>query len=480
MFDKIIKTDAKFLAAVLILAFAARMILAPLYISLPGEAYSTIPHDFTHYVDDAKAVLEGKILYVEGTHSGGKPTPYGPLFILIVAGILKIFGENYLILKMPAILFDMGIIVVVFHMARNLFGQAIARYATIFYAFSLISLLISGADATADLPVVFFIMASLFYMTKKNPDIFLSAIFLALSTGFKAPPALIAWPLIGYYFLRTNEFKRFLPFTAVFIAAVIAMNLPFIIEAGANVLIQITYGLQDPIGGTSVQSVANILVNYFIYGIDEKTRLPNPVISTLAFPILLAAGTLTSAYILKFGLEDKRVELIRNYALVIIVLATFVRMSHWHIFFWGVPFILMLAFREKRDAKPFAISGVMMGGIALIMASSIIYASLYRWTKIPEYSFVEQTSLIISIITAAAGTFLMMGRNSLKRPWTFSTFSWNLWLTDHAKPFMIFGTMLPSLGIPTIAFGVQHFVSIVFVVVSNLLLLFFVHKISKG
>lgn len=479
MFSIIAKNDKFFLLTILILAFSIRMILAPLYISLPGEAYSVVPHDFVHYVDDAKAILEGKILYIAPTHTDGRPAPYGPLFMLVMAGIIKFFGENYLILKIPAILADVGIIVVLFYLTKNLFGSTIARYATIFYAFSLIPLLISGVDATSDLPLVFFLITSIFCLTKKNPNIILSAIFLGLSAGFKAPLFLIFLPMTIYYFIRTKQSRNIFLFASIALLTVVLMNLPFFIKAGTNIFIQIIYGLQDPIGGTSIQSVTNIFVNYFIYGVDERTRLPNPVISQFSFPLLFTASLLAFMYIVKFSLEDKSVELIRNVVLIMIVLTVFVRMSHWHIFYWSVPFIFVLIFYAKQRIKEFQISNVEIIGILLLVISSIAYAGLYRWTKIPEYTLLEQTTLFASIFLSTFGTFLMMVKNNFKKLWSFSTFGWHLWLTDHAKLFMVIGLVVPILKSPAIAFGTQHFISLTLVVFSNLLLLLFLHKLNE-
>jgi hypothetical protein len=193
----------------------------------------------------------------------------------------------------------------------------------------------------------------------------------------------------------------------------------------------------------------------------------------------VTSGLFTFLYILRFGLEDKKVELIRNFALVVIVLATFVRMSHWHIFFWAVPFTLVFAFYRNR-MKDFRMSKVEIFGVLSLIASSIIYVVLYRWTKIPEYTLMEQSLLFFSIALSTLGTFLMMKISEFKKLWSFSTFAWNLWLTDHAKLFMVAGAIIPLFKSPIIAFGTQHFLSITLVVISNLLLILFLHRASKG
>lgn len=467
-------SDTFFIFIILILAFSSRMIIAPLYISLPGEAYSIVPHDFVHYVDDAKVILEGKTLYVEPTHND-RPAPYGPVFLLMVAGIIKFFGGNYLVLKLPAVLSDIGIIVVLFYLTRNLFGSVAARYAAIFYGFSLIPLLISGADATADLPLVFFLILSVFFLTKKSPNILLSAVSLGLSAGFKAPLSVIFLPIIAYFFFQTKQYKSIFLYLVVLSVIVFAINFPFFVKAGTNIIIQITYGLQDPIGGTSFESLMNILVNYFIYGVDERTRLSNPVIALISFPILLLASLATLIYILKFSLKDKRIELIRNVVFIILVLATFVKASHWHIFFWSMPFIFILIFYNQRMRK-FSFSNSELFGVLLLVTSSIVYATLYRWTKIPEYTSLEQFLLFTSIFLSAFGVLFMLAKTNFRYFWSFSTFSWHLWLTDHAKLFMLLGFIIPVLKNPAVSFGAQHFLSIALVVASTLLILLFLHK----
>src|SRR3989338_7924305 len=98
--------EKKFILCLVILAIVARLALAPLYVSLPGEAYSIIPHDFPKYMATAQSVLNGT-LYITDTHIGhNSASPYGPLLALSWAGWLKTFGQDYTLFKIPSIIYD--------------------------------------------------------------------------------------------------------------------------------------------------------------------------------------------------------------------------------------------------------------------------------------------------------------------------------------------------------------------------------------
>jgi hypothetical protein len=79
-------SDRKFLIIMLIISLLARIALAPLYVSEPGQAYSIEPHDFPKYIGIAETILQGNTTYSGATIVNSIPTAYGPLFLLSVAG----------------------------------------------------------------------------------------------------------------------------------------------------------------------------------------------------------------------------------------------------------------------------------------------------------------------------------------------------------------------------------------------------------
>jgi hypothetical protein len=94
-----INNEQKFVIVIFFLSLITRLAIAPFHVT------SNLPIDFPHYIDSGRTLLEGKILYVDYGHQWG-PLNKGPLFAVIIAIWIGIFGESFALLKIPAILFD--------------------------------------------------------------------------------------------------------------------------------------------------------------------------------------------------------------------------------------------------------------------------------------------------------------------------------------------------------------------------------------
>ena len=459
--------EKKFVLCLIILAFVARIALAPLYISLPGEAYQIIPHDFPKYMATAESVLNGT-LYITKTHIGNdSPSPYGPLLALSWAGWLKVFGQDYTLFKIPSIIYDTLSVVVIFYLVKSLFNIPTAKYASLLYAFSFMPLIISGAEGAGDSPLIFFLLLATYFLLKAKPNIKLSSLFLGIGLLVKFVVGTVFIPLILYYFWRQKNIRQGLVYLTITLLTVSLVTFPFFLRAGTNVFAQVIFPSNVGLSGTTLLSAVEMVVNYFTLGM-ANTYKDNPFIQQFTLPLIalsLIGGTI---YIVRFQLKDKKLEFIRNIFVMILMINIFGSIGYHHIFVWLVPFIIILLVSNKK----FKFSLLMALGLIFVVSSTIIYSAFYRETKIPEYTMLEQSALLSTVLLSAVGTYLSF-RNI---PWTLSTFAWALWLTNHAKLLMVLSPVLHIFSSHLWAYGIQDFFSVVLVILTNFLLFFFIHK----
>ncbi|TAL48120.1 hypothetical protein EPN87_01260 [archaeon] len=470
--------EKRFLILVVLLALVARFVLAPLYVSPPGQGYSIVPHDFPKYVATANTILENRVLYIDKTHTGNSPTPYGPLLVLSWVSWIKVFGDDYTLLKIPSIFYDALTIVLIFYISKSLFNLQTAKYASLFYAFSFILLLMSGADGSDENPLMFFLLLSVYFLVRSKPNIKLSALFLGIALLFKLSLGVVFMPVIIYHLLQQKKLKQSLTYIGITLLTISIITLPFFLKAGTNVLVQLSFVTNLPITGTTFLSAVKMVVNYFTLGM-ASTYEDNLQVQMLAKPITILSIICGTLYILKFGLKDKRIELVRNIFILLLLFTIFSSVGEWHIFVWLVPYmIILLAYNQPKLSK-FNLSKLEILGYGFVIASTVIYAALYRETKIPEYSFLEQSLVIASVVMASVGTYLSLIKTKLRAMWTFSMFSWALWLTNHTKMLMVFGSVIPLFRSPLWSYGIQDFSSVVLITISSIMLFVSVHKATQ-
>lgn len=170
--------------------------------------YPNIPHDFYVYIRGAKTLLLGNPLYGIVFEETGLPYMYGPLTAVIFAVWIWIFGENYILLKFPSIIFDCLTIILIFYTIKELTNnERIAKLGSIFYSFSYMSVLNSGVLGQNDLFFIFFIVFSLYLLIKDR--YILAGISLGIGIGFLIIPLLIFPASVYYIYKRFNLISAF-------------------------------------------------------------------------------------------------------------------------------------------------------------------------------------------------------------------------------------------------------------------------------
>lgn len=469
--------EQKFVILIFFLSLIIRLAIAPFFVS------PTLPFDFASYIDAGKTVLEGKTLYVDYQHKWG-PFNKGPLFALTIAVWIGIFGEDYALLKIPAILFDSFTVVLIFYIVKDILNVKAAKYASILYSFSYMALLSSAVMGNNDNTYLLFMVLSLYLLVRTRPYIKFSAVSLGVATGFGIQPLFISLPLASYYIYQKEGAKRVLEYCAVFAATFAAIILPFVMKSGVYAFYK-NYFYLPSIYGTSLQAFLRYITGYFMYGPYNSPadyipviRGNNPFIESISLPLTALGFILASLYILKFKLSDKKLELIRNICIFSMAVFVFGRAMDVSYFVMIIPFATILLVLLSRYNE-FKLSAVNAAGIVLLVVSIFIHSYIYRWEKLPRYSDLELLLLLFGIIIAAAGTYLTLIKYELVKTWGFVIFAAAIVQHQHARFLYLLGTIIPQFQDRMLTWGIYYIFSIVIFLAAMAVLFINMHRETR-
>lgn len=473
-----INNEQKFVILIFFLSLITRLAIAPFHVS------ATLPIDFPHYIDAGRTLLEGKTLYIDYQHQWG-PLNKGPLFAVIIAIWIGIFGESFALLKTPAILFDSFTVVVIFYIVKELVNVNAAKYASIFYSFSYVALLSSAALGNNDNYYLLFIVLSLYLLVRSKPYFKLSAVSLGIGAGIGIQPMLIGLPLISYYIYQKEGAKRVLTYCTIFASTFAMIILPFVMKSGLYAFYH-NYFYIASIYGTSLQAFIRYLSSYFMYGPYNSPadyipviRGKNIFIETISLPLFALGYMLTFLYILKFKFPDKKLEIIRNIFLLTLAIFVFGRAMAASYFIMILPFaIIMITSISKYDE--FKISATLAAGIISVIISMFIYSFIYRWEKLPRYSDLELLFLLFGMIIAAIGTYLTMIKIELVKTWSFVIFAVAVVEHQHARFLYLLGSIIPQFQDRMLTWGVFYIFSIVMFLIAMVILFINMHHKSRS
>ncbi|PPA79362.1 MAG: Dolichyl-phosphate-mannose-protein mannosyltransferase [ANME-2 cluster archaeon HR1] len=158
---------------------------------------------------DAKFILDGKIPFVDYESRM-------PVYAYILAAWAKIFGCNYLYMRLLPLFANIGICIFIFLIGKKLFNSnRIALLASIIYLFLPLSIIWSVVVKT-ELIETFFVCAGMYFLfsyikseEENNSIVFISGIFYALAYYVRksAIIMLIASLLIIIYFYRNDIYR---------------------------------------------------------------------------------------------------------------------------------------------------------------------------------------------------------------------------------------------------------------------------------
>lgn len=477
--------ENRFLIILLLSSFIVRLLIAPLYLEPPE-----FPPDFSVFASAGEAIINGTWFVnlnptVDIRSLSSYPGPYGPLLGATYAPILFLFGRDYLLMKMLSILFDTFNVLLVYLIATNLRGKDFARYASIFYSFSYLVLFSAAAVGNNDNIELFWVLLAIFLTLKPNPNFILSAISLGIAMGYVFIPFIVLLPIV-YYLYRINKVHEIFTYILTVLATFTVILLPFYLRAGLNVVYPYLgpWGIQlsnwPPtildIDGMSVHHLIKMLSYFIIFGSDKPYN-------TYHFPewastiISLFGFTFALWYILKFRLNDKNLELVRNIFILFFVGLVFFRVFYFLNMIWMFAVLLMLFNLTKNRTANFQLSKLQIAGILLVISGTVIHASIYRW--LIDYTLLERLLLIAGVIVVTIGTYLTFIDTSIKKSWTLIMFIGASINIIDARLLQLLGGIIPLFQISRYAWGIYYFAMIVLMIAAMFTLLKEVHNSTQ-
>ena len=184
--------------------------------------------DENTYFYMGKLVAEGNLPYKDFFLS------HPPLQIFILALIFKIFGFNFIVLKLLPTLFTITSAFFIFLMMRK-FNDISALVATILFLFSYDCLRFSSYNIGVNLALMFLVIGFYLFFNKKY--FFFSGIFFGLA-GLTRFISLIPFLVILFFLFFKNK-KLFLKFLGGFSLIFILTNLILVLAFGSNYIIPV-------------------------------------------------------------------------------------------------------------------------------------------------------------------------------------------------------------------------------------------------
>lgn len=403
-------------------------------------------------------MLSGKPLYGTLLEVTGNPSAYGPLTITIFASWIKLFGENYFLLKFPSIIFDCLIIILIFYTIKELTNnENIAKFASLFYSFSYMPILNSGVLGQNDTFFLTFIIMSLYLLIKDR--YVLGAVNIGIGICFLLIPVVVI-PAALYYVFKKFRLVGVVKFLSSIIITIILILGIFYINSGINTLYPFSKSFYQSYPIVSMLSPLNFirtLIAFIINGVyflTTHTVIPkdinpmsasthpfNLIFNQIANFILIIGYLSLFLYMIIFKIKDNKLELIRNSFILIFGIILFLKYIPNLYYFWITPLLLILIlFSEQERFTQFSLKKSEILGIILTFIGLLIYSALYRWrSDIPEF---QRIIIALTPFLISYGTYLMLIRSKIKISWAIIMFSCSAFEIMLINPFLVFRPFL--------------------------------------
>ncbi|MEW6618568.1 MAG: glycosyltransferase family 39 protein [bacterium] len=402
-----------------------RLIFAYIYVNFPET-----PHDFYAYIGGAKLLLNNQPLYRIPLENK-IPFSYGPLTAIVFASWIKVFGENYILLKFPSIIFDCLTMIILFSLIKELVNEATAKFGSFLYTFSYLPLLSSGALGNNDNMYICFMLLSIYLLIKNRFTLAMVSYGITLGFAIHMVPV---FPAIIYYLYKKVGFINLLKYISFMCITFFLILFPFYFNSGPQVL-HPYIGMATTIFNLCLLSPLNFLrllagfyVNVIHYitthTVISKDLNPIPPHSNhpinlffnqIATPFLIIGVIFIFWYMIKFRLEDKKIELLRNSFLWIFGILLFSKISTDLHYTWLIcPLLVLMLFREQGIFNEFRLKNQeIFGAILTFIGLLILTLICCRGERVETWRW---TLFFIPIIIPI-GTYLMFYRSKIRRSW---------------------------------------------------------------
>lgn len=463
--------DGRFVLLVLLSVLLLRAAMTPLYIDYgervqPGFAVEyehcdiegTKPFDFNFYVCIGERLLQGKPLYtnysITKDHYIG--LLYPPAFPIMIASVIHIFGVNYISLKLLFIVLDAGVVLLVFLIARHLFGLGPANIAAALYAASFLPTISSAVIGNDDHAFVLFILLCVYFLLKGRR--MLAGASLGVAVCFKVV-SVLAIPAFVWYLHRTSGRNGMVVFGVSSLLAAGLILTPFLLTEGSNILNPFLQKDDHGIGGMSVLNVVRLSYGLPYHFLHSGTNVGDyaegdpmnyegrsvfvDALKMLASPMLLLGLVAYVLYIRRYRLRDEGLELVRNLTLLFVVVLLAYKMLNDLYFLWFLPLIIIL----YSKSAVFRLKSIIRGGL-LCYAGVAIFA--WSWSEGLFRPMSEVFLLDLVIVLVLAGSYIIYGAFERNKRLLFTLLALvaAIYQVMHAGPLRIFYFLVDSLVSP--------------------------------
>lgn len=155
--------------------------------------------------------------------------PYTPVSMFYPALCLELSGilgiPFHILIKLFAILSDVGIVLALYAMGVKLFPRRTAISCAVLYALNPVSILISSFHGNImPLVVLLMLMAYLLFRVDRDKNLVVSALLLSLAVGWRTFPIL----LLPFFLASLDQTAQKIRFTACVVAPVALSMIPFL------------------------------------------------------------------------------------------------------------------------------------------------------------------------------------------------------------------------------------------------------------
>jgi hypothetical protein len=357
-------------AAIVFAALLMRIALTPLHVDPGVDTYDgkpraydycrtggTLPFDFYAYVCGGQRLLEGRSLYVGYSihRDNYRGLPYPPPFLILMAAMIKLFGANFAMLKLPAAFLDAAVAGLVFLCAENIAGTRAGNAAAALYAFSYQPLLSAGALGNDDHVFMFFAVLSTCLLLRGRPR--WSALSMGAALAFKVSAALFI-PAALYFAWRKWGPKEPAAYILIVFAVNAAALAPFAASEGAAALSPYNTRESMAIDGLSLLNIARLSYGLPYHALHPGILLryndpsdpmyypgTNPfaaLLRAVETPFTLLGLAAAAYYAMRRRMDDPGLELARNTLVFTAAGLIFSKVFYDLYMLWFLPYMFLL------------------------------------------------------------------------------------------------------------------------------------------
>jgi hypothetical protein len=208
-------TDRRIVLVIATVALAIRLI--PLTFGIEST-------DIVLYRQQAMAVVHAKNVYA-ATQNVFPYTPVSMFYPALCLELSRMLGIPFhIVIKLFAIVSDVGIVYVLYTIGRKLVSRRTATSWAMLYALNPVSILISSFHGNI-MPLVVLLMVSAYLLFRVDPDknLVVSGLLLSLAVGWRSFPIL----LLPFFLASIDEKTKKIRFVTCVLAPVILSMIPF-------------------------------------------------------------------------------------------------------------------------------------------------------------------------------------------------------------------------------------------------------------